>query len=211
MCDIIPDDAKLANREEINRVSEILNGQKKVISGIRNEINNMCNRFKTMREFLINYPDRITVLDKKLYDEQITAFLHICFLVISHANSQGIPYIKPVGPQSTTTNVDMVLTMPHYITTKTIAVVDNMTCDFQGRYVYFGNSMINLLSSADLALQYSTVVETPEPYFSKEELLTGILIEMEKMIFFATEITRMETVLNSAIRYMFELKTIGVC
>jgi hypothetical protein len=92
----VPDEMKLLNRAEIERATNILNGQKWVISNFKNEMMNMCTKFKTMSEFLENYPDRITALDKSLYDKQTGAFVHILFLYLSHRNSEGDLYINPV-------------------------------------------------------------------------------------------------------------------
>ena len=62
----------------------------------------------------------------------------------------------------------------------------------------------------EIATQFSVVEETPSPYFSRTEFLTGIGYEIEKLIVFTSHICKNEQVVNASLKYISELKNLGI-
>lgn len=207
---IIPQSSKDANRLAFDVATARLSGQGMVISKIKSEIVTMCGKFASMVEIINAYPDKMTDFERQLYDVQVQAFMHACFMYLGFTDADGNPYINPVTAQSQTTDIKLTITLPHYTKTVTIATIDNIVFDIYNWDLLFGTSVLSILDSTELATQYSTVAETPTQYFSKSEFIAGVVTEMEKLISFEAEICRMEQVINSAMRYISELKNIGL-
>ena len=208
--EIITPDVKAENRVEFDRVTNILMGQGNVVSKIKNEIITVRSKFASMLEILSTYKDdKITALEKSLYDVQVQSFIHAIFMYLSYKDSDGETYIHPITSGQTT---DLILTIkyPHYTVTRSLAVIDNITVDIYGWDIYAGSLVINALKSSELSQQYSSVVEKPEQYFSRVEFITGIKYEIEKLMLFNSQICRLEQIINSGLRYISELKNIGL-
>lgn len=209
--EIITPEVKAANRIEFDRVTSLLMGQGTVVSKIKNEIITVRSKYMSMLEILSSYPtDHISTLEKSLYDVQAQAFIHAVYMYASYKDPQGNPYIQPVAPGSFTTDVSLTIKYPHYTVTTPVAVIDNMTIDIYNWDIYEGTMVINALKSEELSQQFSTVVEYPEPYFSRTEFITGIRYEVEKLMLFNSQICRLEQIINSGLRYVSELKNIGL-
>lgn len=207
---IITPDIKAANRLEFDRVTNILNGQGNIIAKIKNEIGMLRSRFSSMVEILTSYPDRIDVLEKQLYDVQCQAFIHTVFMYLGLRDLNGNLYINPVTPSSQTTDVSITIKLPHYTLTKTVAQVENIVVDIATWDMYIGSTVVTASRSSDLVEQYSVVAETPTPYFSRQEFITGVSYEVEKLILFTSQLCRAEQAINSGLRFVSELKNLGL-
>lgn len=209
--EIITPEVKAENRVEFDRVTSLLMGQGTVVSKVKNEIITVRSKYMSMLEILASYPtDHISALEKSLYDVQAQAFIHAVYMYITYKDPQGNPYIQPVAPGSYTTDVSLTIKYPHYTVTKPVAVIDNITVDIYNWDIYEATMVINALKSEELAQQFSSVVEYPEPYFSRTEFITGIQYEVEKLMLFNSQICRLEQIINSGLRYISELKNIGL-
>ena len=198
------------NKIEFDRVTQILNGQSFIISKIKSEIITLKQKYASMIEIFAYEPDQISESQMQLYDVQCQAFLHSLYMLIGFKSPSGNLYINPVTPESQETEVTLTLSLPNYEIQKTIASIDNISVDVSGWYVYFGSISVNISHSLGLEAQYDTVQEQPEPYFSKTEFLAGVGSEIEKLLLFNSQICRTEQVINGALRYLSELKNIGL-
>ena len=210
MTNVITQDIIDQNKLEFDRVTKILNGQGFVISKIKEEIMATRNKYASMIEIIASFGDQMTPLELHLYDVQCQAFIHSIFMYTNYLDPNGNFYINPVTPQSQTTDVTLSITLPHYTVQKTISSVDNIAIDLAGWNIYFGTMSINVANHIQLEAQYDTTQEVPAPYFSKEEFLTGVAVEIEKLLLFNSQICRVEQVINGALRYISELKNIGL-
>ena len=207
---LIPAEIKALNRTEFDRVTNLLQGIGLVLGKIKTELQTIRNKFVSMREIIIAYPDQITLLERQLYDTQIQALLHAIFMYLGFRDSQGNQYVKPIN-QGYTNTVALTLHLPHYTITKTISIIDNMTVDIYNWDIYCGNIHFSALKSSEIAAQFSSMTsEIPDPYFSKEEFLTGNNYEIEKLLLWCSQISRVEQEVNCGLRYISELKNIGL-
>jgi hypothetical protein len=207
---IISQASKDANRIEFDRVASILSGQGIVISKIKNEITTMYSKFTSMIDIIQTFPDKLSNFERELYDTQVQGFLHACFMYLNLTDSNSNPYIRQVSPTEKTTDIIMTVSLPHYTTTRTLFSINNITVDIYNWDIFFGATIVNILDSNALAGQYSVIAEVPEQYFSKTEFIMGVAVELEKMIYFETEICRTEQLINSGLRYISELKNMGL-
>lgn len=207
---LISAEIKSLNRTEFDRVTNLLQGMGLVLGKIRTELQTIRNKFVSMREIIIAYPDQITLLERQLYDTQIQALLHAIFMYLGFRDSQGIQFIKPIT-QGQTNPVALTLRLPNYTIVKNIVTIDNMTVDIYNWDIYVGDITFSALRSSEIASQFSSMTsEIPDPYFSKEEFLTGINYEIEKLLLWCSQINRSEQQVNSGLRYISELKNIGL-
>lgn len=207
---IITQDIKALNRAEFDRVTALLNGQGNVVAKIKAEIMAIRNKFASMIEILYSYPDDISVLEKQLYDVQCQAFLHSVFMYLGFRDSSGNLFIHPVTPTSQTSPISLTIHFPHYTMEHVIADIDNITVDIINWDLYIGTTAINALRSAEIVRQFSVVVETPHQYFSRDEFITGVSGEIEKILLFNSQVCRLEQMINYGLRYISELKNIGL-
>ncbi len=211
MTTIITQSNKNDNRIEFDRVSSILIGQSNVISKIKNEIVIVRNKYVSMLEVLSTYStDKIMETEKNFYDVQARAFLHAIFMYLSCKDPTGKQYISPVTSDSHTTTIDMTIKYPHYTITKQIVTFDNISVDIYDWDIYIGTTIINALKSEELTQQFSSVIEPNEQYFSRREFIEGIRYEIEKLLLFDSQICHIEQVIISGLKFISELKNIGL-
>lgn len=211
MTTIITQSNKNDNRIEFDRVVSILTGQSNVISKIKNEIATVRNKYVSMLDVLSTYDtDKITETEKKFYDVQAMAFLHAIFMYLTCKDTKGKQYISPVSTDTHTTTIELTIKYPHYTITKQIVTFDNISVDIYDWDIYIGTIIINALKSEELTQQFSSVVEQTEQYFSRREFIEGIKYEIEKLLLFDSQICRIEQVIISGLKYISELKNIGL-
>lgn len=207
---IVTPEKKAENRIEFDRVSHKLSGVNNILSKIKTEIASTKGKFNSMVEILTFYPDQISLLEKQLYDVQCQAFIHTLFMYVNILDSDGTPFINPVSENSTSTDISMTINFPHYTITKNVAHVENISIDISEWDMYIGTNVINALKSEELTEQFSVVAEVPTQYFSRSEFITGITFEIEKLLVFQSSICQAEQSVNSALKYISELKTMGL-
>lgn len=207
---IITPEIKALNRIEFDRVFNLLSGQSIVISKIKNEIVTLLNHFNSMVEVLLSLPDQIGQLEKTLYDMHCQAFIHTIYMYLMFSNSEGEKYIKPVTPSSLTTDISITIKMPHYETTRLISTIDNISVNISTWDMYIGPTMFTAAKSSDLVQQFSVVDEIPNPYFSQSEFVKGVSLEVEKLLLFKSQLSRSEQIINAGLKYISELKNIGL-
>lgn len=208
--DIITSEIKAENRIEFDRITTLLLGIGSVIAKIRSEIIAIQSKFISMIEILKLYPDQISLLEKQLYDIQCQAFLHAVSMYLGFRDTHGELFINPYDPDSPTTDITITVKFPHYTINQVIAKIDNISVDLTEWDVYMGTQILNALKSDEIVQQFSVVAEEPTPYFSKDEFLSGISYEIEKLMLFNSNICRLEQHVNSGIKYISELKNIGL-
>lgn len=208
--DIITPESKALNRIEFDRLSEELTNQGIVISKIKADIIAMNSKFKSMLDIIKFFPDKVTNLIKELYDTQVQAFLHSCYMYVNMANSEGVPFIMPVTPTSKISEVKVTVSFPHYTTTVSLFCMNHITVDIENWDLFFGANALTFLNSQELTTQYSVVTEEPEVYFSMDEFVSGCTHELEKLLYFELEICKMEQQINQGLRYISELKNMGL-
>lgn len=210
MSSIITPEIQGDNKVEFDRITALLQGQGSVIAKIKNELNGIRAKINSMIEIMVNYPDKISSSVKELYDVQIQALLHAMYMYLSQSDSSGTPFISPYSSTAKYTDIVMTLKFPHYTKTFTLISIDNITIDIYNWNVYAGDQIINILKVAELASQQSVISESPEQYFSKEEFYAGVKCEIEKIILFASQINRIEQMINASLRYISELRNLGL-
>jgi len=207
---LIPAEIKAQNRTEFDRLTNLLQGMGIVVGKIKTELQTIRNKFVSMREIIIAYPDQTTLLQRQLYDTQIQALLHAIFMYLGFRDSQGNLFIKPISA-GYTNPISLTLRLPNYTISKNIATIDNMTVDIYNWDVYIGDVTFSTLRSSEIAAQFSSMTtEVPNPYFSKTEFLTGINYEIEKLMLWCSQVHRSEQQINCGLRYISELKNIGL-
>ena len=206
----VSDSVKALNRIEFDRVTNILTGQSNVLSMIKQEILNVQKKYNAMINILKSYPDEITLVDESMYDVQAQAFIHALFMYLSYRDSNNNLYINPVTQTSTSTDVSLTINYNSYTDTSVIATVDNISVDIYHWIIAVGTSVTTALKAADIQTQYDTTVETPTNYFSQEEFGRGVNAEIEKLMMLYAHITKIEQLVNSSLRYISDLKSMGL-
>lgn len=202
---------RMANRQAFDELTARLRHQTEIIGMIKKEILSLRERFASMCAYLRSITDdEMTQIYRDLYDAHITAFLHSVSLYLVAADENGNRYIPNVTDEVKTTDISLQICFPHKTITQLIATFDNITIDFQNIDMYIGYTELNCLASAQIAAQFSVTVETPKAYFSKNEFLTGISYEIEKLELFHSQVVLNEQKFVSAIRYVADLKTFGL-
>ena len=113
-------------------------------------------------------------------------------------------------PVRQVTAIPIIVTTPNYTINKTLATIDNMTIDIVNLIIYIGTISMNVLTSAQLVTQY-TGTDGQSAYFSKAGILiAGVTAEMERTIVFNAYISVVEQQVNSGLRYISELKGMGL-
>lgn len=200
---------RAANRIAFDTVCDKLRKQLETLNRIKAEILNIRDKAISLRGFLTTF-DRIYERHKALYNMYVSTFLATIDIYLGTLDETGQPYIPPVTDDSKTTDISVVITMPHSVTTQVIATVNNMSVDTTERDVKIGNTIVHVLTAEDLATIYSSIQEEPVPYYSKDEFLAGIALESEKLMLAYGEVVRTELLITASIKYISELKTIGI-
>lgn len=200
---------RAANRIAFDTLSDRLRKQLEVTMSIKEEIKNMQNKAINLRSYILSY-DRIYEDHKQLYNMYVATFLSTLAIYLGVTDSQHVRYIPPVTDTSKTTDVDLVIRMPSSTETVTITNINNISVDTVERDIKIGNLVLNVLSAEDLASQFSSIQEVPTPYYSREEFIAGIKHEAEKLMQFYHYICRNELLITACIRYINELKSIGI-
>ena len=208
--EIITPEIKAENRIEFDRVINLLSGQSAVVAKIKSEINILRSHFVSFIDILKYFPDKIDALEKSLYDMHCQTFIHSVMMCLMAMDATYTPYIKPVTPSSQVTSVMLTLKLPHYEVTKVVACVDNVSVDIASWDMYIGTTQFTAARSSELVEQYSVVAETPNPYFSQSEFVNGVSNEVEKLLLFTTQLCRMEQAIHSGMKYVAELKNLGL-
>jgi hypothetical protein len=203
---LISEDQKNINRIEFNRVCDLLNNQRNIITKIKSEISSLRGKFDSMFEILPYYPDQITAAQKQLYDVQTQAFIHAVYMCLGIRDSNGVTYVMPVTETDKTTTVILSTIFPHGSVSETVAIVDNLSVSIDTWVINMGVNTINALHSAEIETQFATSTEI----FLKSEFINGIVAEIKKLIYFSSIVCKNEQIINAALRYINELKNLGI-
>jgi len=200
---------RAANRAVFDTLYDRLRKQLEIITSIKEEIKNMQNKAISLRSYILSY-DRIYEDHKQLYNMYVATFLSTLAIYLGLVDSNHVRYIPQVTDTSKTTDVTLTIQMPSCTETVTITTINNITVDTVEKDIKIGTIVLNVLTAEDLASQFSSIQEVPTPYYSREEFIAGIMNEAEKLMRFYHYICKNELLITASIRYINELKSIGV-
>lgn len=200
---------RAANRLEFDLICDKLRKQLEILERIKSEVLNLKDKAISLRTFIQSY-NRMEEQHKTLYNMYLATFLATVDIYLGVVDSQGNKYINPVTETEKTTDMNITIKTPHHTLTRLIMTLDNLHVDTIEHDIKIGNNTINFITAEDMATQFSSIEEEPTPYYSPDEMFAGILNEAEKLMIFYSEICKNALIINAGIRYIGELKSLGI-
>jgi len=207
---IIPSNMRIANQSAFDAIFKHMNGQLSVIIKLKSEITSMYDRFMTMVNLLRAGGDEITQGQKSLYDTQITAFLHTMVMYLEARDSTNSYYINPVTEDSTSTTVSVSIQVPSGEITDEILVMYNVSANVVLHLLSIGTNTYTALTSDVLEETYGELPEEGPIIFLRDHFITGVSAEMVKLTKFCMDICKNETRIRSGMKYISELRGLGL-
>jgi hypothetical protein len=199
------------NQQNFDSLISRMRKQIEIIAFIKNEILSLKSRFNAMCQYFATAADEVTPDLQTTYNIHITAYLAAVKMYLIMTDSNGQPYINHVTDEVKTSNITLEINFPNYVINQPITTIDNVWVDPTIITMYIGDQALNCLSAEQITTQYSgMVIEEPTPYLSRNEFLTGIAFEVEKLTIFHSRICLLEQKLISGIKYVSDLKTLGL-
>ena len=125
-------------------------------------------------------------------------------------DGDGVPYIKPVTETDKSTDITLSINFPQGNVVQTVATIDNCIVDVETWNIYIGTNVINALHSVDLETQFTTDEEKLTQTFLKSEFITGIVGEIRKLVYISSIVCKNEQHINAALRYINEVRNLGM-
>lgn len=208
---LLSNEQRSANRQVFDLSTAKLRKQAELASYIKSEILGLKGRFAAMNQYFANAQDEVSPDLQQTYDIHISAFLHAVKMYLIITDPLGQPFFNPVTDEIKTTDIVIPIQFPHYTINQAIATIDNIWVDTTTISLLVGDQTLNCLSAAQITAQFEGMVtEDPVPYLSRREFLTGIAFEIEKLTIFHSRICLIEQKLTSAIKYISDLKSLGL-
>lgn len=196
---IITPEKKAQNKVEFDKLTNQLNGINNILSKIKTELFSTHSKFISMLDIVNTYTDVITDREKQLYDVQCKSMLYSIQMFVNIKNSENALFINPVSDENETTDINLTINFPNYTITRTLTQLDNISVNFDERDIIIGTMIVNIKHSCEIVTE-----------LSKDEFIGGILGELEKIILINSQICRMEQHINANMKYIAELKKMGI-
>lgn len=196
---IITSDKKALNKIEFDTVSKRLYGILNILSKLKREFSSINGNFMSMLELVKLFTDTIISNEKQVYDTQCQALLQTINMYLSVKDSNDKLYINPASETDETTDINMTINFPNYTITRTILKIDNISIDLAEWDIKFGSMIIHLQKMSDIV----------EP-IKRDDFIACVIGELEKILLVNSQICRLEQAVNSNIKYITELKSIGL-
>lgn len=211
MDQLLSAEKRAANQQAFDLLTARIRKQIELVAAIKGEIMGLKGRFAAMRQYFINAGDEVTPDLQTTYNIHITAFLAAVKMYLIITDPLGNPFIAMATDELKTTDIILPVQFPTYTINQLIATIDNVWVDPVTIVMMIGDQTMQCLSSDQIKTQFEgMVVEEPTPYLSRNEFLTGIAFEIEKLSVFHSRICLLEQKLISAVKYISELKTLGL-
>lgn len=205
---LLSNEKKTANHDAFDIVTNKLYKQLEILNLMKATISTLQADFNSMYLLLHSTGEEITLTHYGLYDIHAQAFIHSLLMHSAIKDSTNTTYFNPVVEGSTTTDVVLTIQYPNSTVSPTLTQIENITIDATNMDMYIGDLYINALSSAQIAIEQ--IGENPQRLMTPTEFINGLLLEVEKLIIFTARVKLCEQKILSAIKYISELKGMGL-